>query len=184
MNKIIETIKNRRSTRKFTKEVVDRNSLESIIEAGTWAPSGVNKQSWHFTVVQDQNLLKQLNIASKEAALSSQFDYIRNLGSKDDYDSFYGAGTVIIVSSTQDSLSPIMDISAATQNMLLAAESLGFGTCWVGMISVLFQNMPNHNIIKSLNLPEGVTPSHAIIIGYKDATSSPTTRRENVVQYL
>ncbi|UUV17491.1 nitroreductase [Fusobacteria bacterium ZRK30] len=182
MNKVIENIKSRRTTRKFTDTPVEREKLEIIIEAGMWAPSGNNKQSWHFTVVQDEQLLKRLNMASKENASKSEDEYIRN-AAKNMPDVFYGAKTVIVVSASEDAHTPIEDISAATQNMLLAAESMGVGTCWNGM-RFLFNFMPEHDVIKDLQLPEGVKPFHAVVVGYKGIEGKAPKRKEGVVQFL
>jgi len=184
MNAVIENIKSRRSTRNFTEQSVEQNKLDAIIEAGLWAPSAVNKQSWHFTVIQNRDFMNRINKATKEASSKSDIENVRNIASNDKLDIFYGAPSVIIVSSTKDAMLPIMDISAASQNMLLAAESLELGTCWIGLVSMLFNLMPEHEIIKEFNLPEGVKPSHAIVVGYKGHNGNAPERREGTVQYL
>ncbi len=81
-------------------------------------------------------------------------------------------------------MTPVMDVSAATQNMLLAAESMELGTCWNGMISMLFNLMPDHEVIEELKLPQGAKPSHAILIGYKGHEGSAAERKEGVVQFI
>lgn len=65
MNSTLNTIKERRSTRRFKQEQIPKEALDAIIEAGLYAPSAHNQQSWHFTVVQDPKLIKELNQATK-----------------------------------------------------------------------------------------------------------------------
>ncbi|MDA3845843.1 MAG: nitroreductase family protein, partial [Vallitaleaceae bacterium] len=60
MNQVIETIKNRRSTRKFKPEQLEKEQLEAIIEAGLFAPSAHNEQSWYFTVIQNKELIEDM----------------------------------------------------------------------------------------------------------------------------
>lgn len=183
MNKIIENIKSRRTTRKFTDKPVEIEKLEMILEAGMWAPSGNNMQSWHFTVVQDEQLLKRLNKASLENASKSEDENIRNMVKNKDIDLFYGAKTVIVVSASEDALSPVEDISAATQNMLLAAESMDLGTCWNGM-KFLFNYLPEHDVINELQVPEGYKPYHAVAVGYKGFEGKAPKRKDGVVRFL
>ncbi len=88
MNTIIKNIKRRRTTRKFEETPVEREKLETIIDAGLWAPSGGNKQPWHFTVIQDKALMTRLNVATKEAAMKSDVDYVKNLAKNEKLDIF------------------------------------------------------------------------------------------------
>lgn len=183
MNRVMEVIKSRRSTRKFTDQPVEREKIDMILEAGTWAPSANNMQSWHFTVVQDGQLIKKMSDVSKENALTSKVEAERKMASNKDLDLFYGAKTVIVVSASEESEDAITDISAATQNMLLAAESLGLGSCWNGM-KYLFNYLPEHEVLKELQLPEGVKPYYSVPIGYKAFEGKAPKRKEGNIQYL
>ena len=137
-NSIIQTIIKRRSTRAFKEEQLKKEEIDLIINAGLYAPSAHNQQSWHFTVIQNRNLLTKISDAAKEEAEKSSDELIKKIASNKKYDIFYGAPSIIIVSGNKESLLPEIDCAAATQNILIAAESINVGTCWNGLIKFLF----------------------------------------------
>jgi len=184
-NRVIDTIKNRRSTRAFSSEQIKQEELDIIIEAGLYAPSAHNDQSWLFTIVQDRETIEQINKDSKACAVDSKDTMIRRWARNEKFDVFYGAPTLIIVSGEEKAMMPEIDCAAATQNMLLAAESLNIGTCWNGFAAFLFDTDKREEYIEKLKIPEGHRPYYAIAIGYKakENTNAPK-RRENRVIYL
>lgn len=189
MNETLKVIKQRRSTRKFKSEQIKDSELQSIIEAGLYAPSANNRQSWNFTVIQNSELLKELNDASLETAqaVAKRFPDgpLKKLSAKGIFDVFYEAPTVILVSGQDDAIAPQADCSAAMQNMSLAAESLGVGSCWNGIIQVLFKGESAQQYKEKLRIPKGNTVHFALLLGYKEATSAKASaRRENTVQYF
>jgi len=111
-------ILNRRSIRKYTKEVVSDEKLMEILEAGRWAPSGLNNQPWRFVIIKDRK--------DKLAAFTRYSHVIKE------------ANLCIAVfldhGSSYDRTKDLLAIGAAIQNMLLSAYSLGIGTCWLGEI--------------------------------------------------
>lgn len=116
-NNFWKTIKTRRSIRRYSPEMVQKQDIVEIIEAATWAPSAHNRQTWDFIVTFDRSKIDLL----------SQRRYSRFLTS---------TPCAIIVTihwdeSTRKHLS-IQNGSAATQNLLLAARAKGLGTCWIG----------------------------------------------------
>jgi nitroreductase len=106
----LEAIRKRRSVRKFTGDIVPRQDLETIIDAGRLAATGSNRQPWEFVVVTDQNLKDQLASIGK---------WMRK------------AGAIIAVVVDPYSRWWIEDGSAAIENMLIASTALGYGSCWV-----------------------------------------------------
>lgn len=185
INETLKVIKSRRTTRKFKSEQIKNEELQAIIEAGLYAPSAHNQQSWNFTVIQNSELIKELNRESKEAAKGFDDEVIQKMANNEKLDVFYGAPTLIIVSGMDSAMMPQVDCTAATQNMLIAAESLNIGSCWNGFISFLFNGPKAEEYKKKLNIPEGFTPYYAIALGYKDtkAINAPA-RREGTVQYI
>jgi nitroreductase len=185
MYQVIETIKNRRSTRKFKPEQLEKEQLEAIIEAGLFAPSAHNEQSWHFTVIQNKELIDDMSEATKKAMLTSKEEWVRNMGAKDEFHIFHNGPTVIVVSGGKASMMPREDAAAATENMLIAAESLDIGSCWIGFIAALFEGSDRDAYIEKLAIPEDYTPYYAVILGYKDmwAKTAPS-RKENRVHYI
>lgn len=185
MNETLKVIKNRRSTRKFLEDQLKDEEIKAIIEAGIYAPSGHNKQPWHFTVVQKKEVLDQLNIDAKEIAKSFEDELIKKMGSNERFNIFYNAPTVIIVSGGEHGLTTASDCAAATENMLLAAESIGLGSCWVGMVSLLFKGPEGSKYREQLGIPEGYEPYYAVALGYKKLTAvKAPERKENTVNYI
>ncbi|RZN63074.1 MAG: nitroreductase family protein, partial [Methanonatronarchaeia archaeon] len=111
MSDVLDCIVERRSVREFTDEDVDKNRLYSVLEAGRWAPSGLNNQPWHFILIDDQSQIKRLASLTKyrETMEMSQALIAVLLDQEDSYD------------RTKD----IQAAGASCQNMLLACHSLG-----------------------------------------------------------
>lgn len=185
MNSIIENILNRRSVRVYSEDQIKKEDLDLILKAGCYAPSGCNMQPWHFTVVQNKDILSTLNIETKKALLNSGNDYFKDFANNEKYDVFYDAPTVIVISGEKKALVPQIDCAAATENMILAAESLGIGTCWIGLITFLFKSEQAEEFLKMLQIPEGYEPYYAITLGYKKIENhNPAERRENTITYI
>lgn len=182
MNTVIENIKKRRSIRKYLPEQIKETELNEIIEAGMYAPSAHNDQSWHFTVIQNKELIDFISAKTKELMANSEVEWIAKMGKNEKLHVFYDAPTVIIVSGRDGAYSPLIDCSAATQNMILAAESLNIGSCWNGLVRFFFGQKEE---ISKLNIPEGYTPFYAVSFGYKQVTPGRALeRKKDVVSYI
>lgn len=185
MNPTIETILNRRSVRVYSDEQIKSEDLELILKAGSYAPSGCGSQPWHFTVVQNREIMNTLSVEAKKELIKSGNEMFKNIASNEKFDLFYNAPTIIIVSGEKTAPVPQVDCSAATQNMLLAAESLGLGSCWVGFVTFLFISKRAQEFMDMLKIPEGYEPYYAITLGNKRISNpSPQPRRENIVNYI
>jgi nitroreductase len=166
MNKVIETIKSRRTTKAFRRdEQIKDEELELILEAGNWAPTGHNSQPWFFTAIQNRKLIDKLNILAKEAGKSSKDEITQKMCSNEMLDLFYGAPTIVIISYKTEDLTPIEDVSAAAQNMLLAAESLDVASCWNGIVRMFFSGM-NTEQREEFGIPENYIPHIVLALGY------------------
>ena len=165
MNKVLEAIKSRRSIRKYLPEPLKQEELDAILEAGFYAPSAHNDQPWHFTVIRDRELLDRISRLSKEGMRAGKLDWMREMGANENLHIFYHAPAVVVVSMRKDALSPLVDCAAAIQNMLVAAESLDIGSCWIGLARFWYA-IPEE--VKALNLPGGYEPCYAVAFGYKD----------------
>ena len=184
MNEIINTILSRRSVRSYSDKQIKNEELELILKAGLFAPSAHNQQSWHFTVIQDKAVIDNLSEASKEAMLKLNDEHLKKYTDKN-FHLFYNAPTVIVVSGEKAALAPRVDCSAAIQNMLVAAESLNIGTCWIGLVTPLFQSERAAEFAKLYSIPEGYELFYAVTVGYKAEENQPAApRRENTVNFL
>jgi nitroreductase len=117
---MLEEIKGRRSIRKFTPVAVDDETIDLIIEMGTWAPSGLNNQPWRFVVVRDPEVLGAL------ARHTSYSHIIRNAPA--------AIAVFLDNAASYDRVKDLQAIGACLQNMLLAIHSLGLGGVWLGEI--------------------------------------------------
>jgi nitroreductase len=181
-NPVLEAIKSRRSIRKYLPEPLKEEELAAILEAGSYAPSAHNDQSWHFTVVRNKELLDEISAKSKALMAEQQTDWVRTMGSNKLFHVFYHAPAVVVVSMRKDALSPLVDCSAAIENMLLAAESLDVGSCWIGLARYYF-SLPDCR--GRLKLPEGYEPCYAVALGRKgQRPSRALPRRKDAVNYI
>jgi nitroreductase len=167
MNEVLNSIKNRRTIRKFKPNSIDDEMLQVILEAGRWAPSFSNLQPWRFIVIKDQGTKSALDKAARESVL--------HLGINE-------APVVILVCVDRriDPLHAIEAGAAATQNMTLAAHSLGLGAGWIG----IWGTEAEASIQKIFKLPETVRAVSLIPIGIPD--ESPEGHRkplEELIQF-
>jgi len=177
MADIFEVINNRRSIREYKDEQIKDEEIEKILNAAIMAPTARGEAPWHFTVIQDKDVLNHIN------------DYVHNL-LKDSGDELleaiaesgrnimHNAPTVIVVSVKSDATNMQADCSAAIENMLLAAEGLNIGSCWLGLIAAFFKFEDN---IKKLHIPDGYTPLYGVSLGYKAGKIPEKPKRSNDV---
>lgn len=184
-NKLLETIIKRRSTRVFTEEQVKDSDLNEIIKAGLYAPSAHNYQSWHFTVIQNKEALAKLNQEFKSFAKKDPSQMMQKIANNPKFNIFYNAPTIILVSGDTKGVLPNIDCAAATQNMLLAAESLGLGNCWNGFVAYSFSGDSCESLKAELGIPADFTPHFAVLLGYKkNPDALAPERKENNVNYV
>jgi len=188
MNEIIKNILTRRSVRKFKAEQITDNDLNLILDAAKSAPSGMNAQSWHFTVVQNRQKLDKLNSLIVEAAMQSADEVMKKSLSRQKLNYFYDAPSVIIVSNEADASSvttPESDSAAALQNIFLAAHSLGLGSCWINILSYISESRNLGDYLVELGVPKNYKVYGSAILGYPDgAVTSDISRKEGTVNIV
>jgi nitroreductase len=184
-NETLKIIKQRRSIRSFKEEQIKEEELQAVMEAGLYAPNA-GGQAWHFTVIQNKELLDKLNLAAKEAAKQMDMVHLRELGNNEKFDCLYGAPTLVIVSGNERIPIPLeADCAAATQNLLLAAESIGLGTCWIFFVMLAFNSPQGSELRKELKIPDGYKPYYSAVIGYKqDAAIYVPDRKPDIITYI
>src|SRR3989338_4278476 len=166
MDDIISLIKSRRSIRKYLNKPILKEIIDKLIEVAKWAPSGMDEQSWGFIVVQDKSLIKELSDRSipyinKLIEGNSKFIRYKKRMAVKDFSIFYHAPCIIMILGRVDAFSYQVDCAMAAQNIMLAASSIGIGSCWVGMMNVLnedkwfrekFQVPDNYRVVAPLAL--------------------------------
>lgn len=183
MNEVLDNIKSRRSVRTYKGNLLKKEDLEAIVEAGIFAPTGHNQQAWHFTVIQDRDVIGSINQKCKELMANVKVDWIRNIAENPKADITYSAPVLIIVSAKRGALTGAIDSTAAMQNMMLAAESLNIGSCWMGLVNFIFGDEEER---AKLCIPDEYEPQVAAVFGYKadDAKKPGPPRNRDVVTYI
>ena len=188
MNSVIDNILSRRSTRAYESKQVPDNHLNQIIEAAKHAPSGKNSQSWLFTVVQNTDSLLELNEAVKAAFGYEEFKRMNYYGSDfsvaDDYNFYYHAPTLVIVSAPKAYYNNMADCAVALQNIFLAAHSLGIGSCWINQPAILCDIKPVRDMLDSFGISEEHRVCGCAALGYASKETVPKARKDGNVIIL
>ena len=185
MNIVLETIKTRRSCRKYKSEPISEEKMIRIIDAGLQAPSGGSFQSCHFTVLQNKSIIEQINHEIYMTFSSSNNPFLIQVSKRENKDFFYGAPMIVIVSGDSAAITPQDDMAVASQNMMLAAESIGISSCWIGFGGALSFTGNFEKYSKLLELPENHVPHHAVVFGYREGNDpNPINIKENRVNII
>ena len=153
MNDVMKAIKNRRSIRKYKAEQIGDAELQAIMEAAIYAPSGMNQQKWHFTVIQNPEILAKMADTIRQNMLKSPIEFLVERAKSPDFNVFYSAPTVVIITADEKAHFTEFDCGAAAENITLAAESLNIGSCVIGLASALFESEKADEIKNELGIP-------------------------------
>ena len=172
MNETIQTILNRRSVKRYKPDAVPERLLSQIAEAGTYAATGRNLQSPIILVVtnkETRDKLSKLNAAAMGAS----------------GDPFYGAPAVLVVLVDKSVRTGVYDGSIVMANMMLAAESLGLGSCWIHRAKETFETPEGKEILSSLGIEGDYEGIGNCIVGYADGEKpAAKPRKDNWVYYI
>ncbi|MEI6846617.1 MAG: nitroreductase family protein [Chlorobiaceae bacterium] len=168
MNETIQTILKRRSIRAYEARQIAEDALQEILLAGQYAPTAMGQQPWHFTVVQNAEILEKLQVLCKNVFLTSDNEALRAVAAREGYHMFYHAPSLVIVSADCHAITPLQDCVLAMENMFLAAASLGIGSCWIHSVIQLYASAEGPSAFSSigLTLPENHLPYAAGVFGY------------------
>ena len=171
MNEILQNMQARRSIRKYKPDAVPRELLEEIAKAGSYAASGMGRQSPVILVVTDKKLRDELS--SLNAAIMGR-----------DGDPFYGAPAVLVVLADKNVPTHVYDGSLVMGNLMNAAHALGLGSCWIHRAKETFESERGKEILKSLGIEGDYEGIGNCIIGYPDEQKEAKPRKENYIYYL
>jgi len=182
MNEIIKTIKERRAIRAFKDRPIEKEKIQQIIEAGTWAPSARNLQPWKFIIVTNRQLIKEMGVRIQEKVIgNARYSFVKERAKTNEDAIFYSAPLVIFIFGDENNKWSTIDCSLTAQNMMLAAHSLGIGSCPIGMARFV---KDERDIIKELDFPEDYELVLTIAFGYPDEKPEPKERNKNVVKWV
>ena len=167
VNPTLETIFSRRTVRRYKSEQLKSQDIETILKAAIAAPSSNNLQGWYFTVVQNKELIDEFEYATRKGIMMHGTDKAKARVADESYRTFYGCPTLIVISS--DSTNPkLLDVSAAAENILLAAWSLGIASCYLASPLYAFMTEQGDSLTRQLKIPEGYKHCATIGLGYMD----------------
>ena len=167
----LEAMLTRKSIKSYKPDMVDKKTLDKIIQAGLNAPSGLNKQSPIIVAVtnkEDRDLLSKINMG------------------KDPFhraDPFYGAPVVLVVLADKTVPTYIYDGSLVMENLMLATHALGLGACWIHRAKETFELPEGKELLKKWGIEGDYEGIGNCIVGFPDVEPEKKPRKENRVYY-
>lgn len=160
-----ELLKNRRSIRKYKPDPVSEELLDAILEAGLYAPSGMNTQNTVMVAVRDKKTRDQLSRMNADVMGTTN-------------DPFYGAPCVIVVLVDPERYTWLEDGSLVMGNLMNAAYEAGLGSCWIHRAQQMFDSPEGKELLKKWGLPENLKGVGNCILGYADEDPVTKPRKE------
>ena len=158
----IAAILTRRSVRKYTNRKISEKIIKELIEAGVSAPSAGNQQPWHFIIIDDRKLLKKIPEFHPHAKMLLDAQIAILVCGDSNLEMHKGFW--------------MLDCSAATENILIAARAKGLGTCWLGVYP---REKRINGLREMLRIPKNVIPFSLISIGYTEVEQSKLDRYDS-----
>ena len=170
MNKeALNNIFSRVSTKKYKSDMPSEELIDIVVKAGTCAATGRNAQS--------PIILKVLNKSVRDKLSYLNASVLGNT----DIDPFYNAPVVLVVLAKKDVHTHVYDGSIVMANMMLAANAVDLGSCWIHRAKEVFETKEGKDILKSLGIEEEYEGIGNLVLGYPDIKSMPKDRKENWV---
>lgn len=172
MANTLDTIKTRRSIRKYKSDAIPEEILNKIIEAGSYAPSGMGRQPVIILAVTNKELRDRLSKLNADVMHSTN-------------DPFYGAPAVLVVLADKNAPTHVYDGSLVMENLMLAAHDLGIGSCWIHRAKEVFEKEEGKEILKSLGIEGDYEGIGNCILGYADVEEPQAKpRKDNFVYWV
>ena len=184
MNPVLAAIADRRSNRAYRQTPLSEETLNVLLKAAVESPSAVNRQPWHFTVVRDQNMLKELNAAIWEGMMARDPEKRSPRFQDPNFDVFYKAPCVIFISGDQKNSWAAIDCGIAVENIALAAQGLDLGSVILGMPKEAFMGPKGDYFRQALSFPEGHDFEIAIAVGEAADTKAAHPVGENKISFV
>lgn len=182
----LQTIRDRRSVRDYTMEPVSPGIVYQLISAASWAPSAMNGQNCHFTVITDKSLLDDISTKAKAWLLKNdpsmlQSQHFRDLLNDENFHLLYNAPVLIVISAPSQNQWATEDCAVAAQNMMLTATGLGLGSCWIGFAQCWLNTPEGQDLLNISRHYRCVAP---IIVGYPKAVLPPVPRKAPAISWV
>lgn len=195
MNEVMNTILHRRSIRRFDSRQIEESALQEILQAGLYAPSAGGRQDVIFAVCQDREInerLGRIKRANSHPRMATAASYVsrEQPSIADDpklTNAFYDAPTVITFFAPKQFLFSVDDCAVAAENMMLAADALGIGSCYIGQGWPAFADPYGQEVLKNWRIPTDHYAVMQLVLGYPredDRHPTPKPRKEDRVLYI
>ncbi len=174
MNDTLKVLESRRSCRNFKADMIKEEDLKKIIKAGTYAATGMGKQSPVIIAVTDKKLRDEISEENRKIG-----------GWGEGFDPFYGAPVILIVIAKKDVPTHVYDGALVLGNLMNAAESLGIGSIWIHRAKEEFESDLGLKILKKLGIEGEYEGIGHCALGYAaEPSKDPAPRKDNYVYYL
>ncbi|MDR2635134.1 MAG: nitroreductase family protein [Clostridiales bacterium] len=186
MNDTLKTIAARYSCRAFTDRDVSDADLRTVADAGTKAPSGMNRQNWHIIIVKNKSLLSEMETEGMRVLSGfydkTMYDRIMGRGGK----LFYNAPCMVFIAVKEavPKGAELIDLGIAAQNISLAATSLGIDNCHCGLVAFCFAGGKADEFKRKLKFPDGYEVGLGILLGYGGAQGTPHTPDKSKITFI
>ena len=195
MNEVMNTILHRRSIRRFDSRQIEESALQEILQAGLYAPSAGGRQDVIFAVCQDREInerLGRIKRANSHPRMATAASYVsrEQPSIADDpklTNAFYDAPTVITFFAPKQFLFSVDDCAVAAENMMLAADALGIGSCYIGQGWPAFADPYGQEVLKNWRIPTDHYAVMQLVLGYPregDRHPTPKPRKKDRVLYI
>ena len=172
MNEMLNNLKTRRSIRAYLPKQVDKELLEQVLEAGTFAPTGGGKQVPIIVAVQDPATVKQLSRMNAQV-----------IGNESD--PYYGAPTVLVVLAERTRRTYLLDGAAVLTTLVNAAHAAGLGSCWIHRAKEMFESEEGKALLKKWGIEGEYEGIGQVILGYPAGPApEPAPRKENYIVHV
>ena len=159
----INVIKERRSIRNFLDKEIPDQILIDLVDCGRLAPTGYNRQPWEFVVITDEKLKKEI------ANLARYGRFIKDAGA-----------CIAVFCNKKEAFTLLEDACAATENIIIAAQNYGLGTCWVNS----YQKEHSPKVEKLLNAPEEMVLTTIIAVGYHEEPEKNNRNKKELEEVI
>jgi len=183
MNETLKNINDRYTCRDFKAIPLTEEQVENLVCAALSAPSARNIQPWHVIVVNDKALVDELDAEGMDILSKEEDKTTHNLIKERGGKLFYNAPSLFVILSDGSSWGAL-DCGILCQNVVLAAESMGLGTCIVGMAGIPINGPKAEEYAKRLNIPEGYSFAVGVLVGEINSGKEPHEHDRNKVSYV
>ena len=169
-NEVLSCIETRRSVRAYEKRQVEEEKLQAVLRAGTFAASGMGRQSAQIVAVQDPETIETLSRLNAEI-----------LGAEGD--PYYGAPTLLLVFADSEVRTFVEDGCCVLANLMLAAHAVGLGTCWINRERQMFEREEGQELMRRWGLSPSMKGVGALSLGYAAGeTKAPAPRKADYIR--